>query len=285
MINQRFFSLPVLIVFLAAFSLLPSCKQEQRARKMPESVSAYVYGYTSGIVSRAAPIRVRFATLAAEESAIGQEADSRLLSFSPTIAGTATWEDAQTLRFDPSEPLSSGTAYVATVNLKKILPEVPDEAASFEFDFRTRDQYFDLSVDGISAANPRNLSKQELHGYLFTADMAEAEAVEAVLSARQQGRKLPIRWSHSAEGMEHYFYVQDINRGDQASVVELSWAGKPLGVTVSDSREVEVPAIDDFKVTNARAVQGQDQYIQLHFSDPLLESQSLEGLVSIPGYG
>lgn len=285
MINQRFFSLPVLIVFLTAFSLLPSCKQEQRARKMPESVSAYVYGYTSGIVSRAAPIRVRFATLAAEESAIGQEADSRLLSFSPTIAGTATWEDAQTLRFDPSEPLSSGTAYVATVNLKKILPEVPDEAASFEFDFRTRDQYFDLSVDGISAANPRDLSKQELHGYLFTADMAEAEAVEAVLSARQQGRKLPIRWSHSAEGMEHYFYVQDINRGDQASVVELSWAGKPLGVTVSDSREVEVPAIDDFKVTNARAVQGQDQYIQLHFSDPLLESQSLEGLVSIPGYG
>lgn len=252
---------------------------------MPESVSSYVYGYTSGIISRSAPIRVRFATLAADEAAVGQEAGARLISFSPGIAGSATWEDSQTLRFDPAEPLASGTAYVATVNLEKILPGIPDEAASFEFDFRTRDQYFDLSIDGISAANPNDLSKQELHGYLFTADMAEAEAVEAVLSAQQKGRKLPVRWSHSAEGLEHYFYVEGINRGEQASNVALSWDGKPLGVDLRDSREVEIPAIDDFKVTGARVVQGQDQYIQLHFSDPLLESQSLEGLVSIVGYG
>ncbi|MCO6480770.1 MAG: alpha-2-macroglobulin [Phaeodactylibacter sp.] len=285
MTNNKFSLLPTLILFLAALIALPSCNKEKRARKMPESVSAYVYGYTSGIISRAAPIRVRFATLAAGEDAIGQEADSRLISFSPSIGGVAVWEDAQTLRFDPSEPLASGTAYVATVYLDKIIPDVPGEASSFEFDFRTRDQYLELAIDGISAPNPNDLSKQELQGALYTADMAEDKAVEATLTARQKGKELPIRWSHSAEGVEHYFYVEGISRGEQASTVKLSWDGQPLGVNTGDSREVEIPAIDDFKVTGARAVQGEEQYIQLYFSDPLLESQSLEGLVSIPGYG
>ncbi|MCB9264686.1 MAG: hypothetical protein H6558_06660 [Lewinellaceae bacterium] len=285
MTNRKLHLLPTLAFFITALFALPSCNKEQRAQKMPESVSAYVYGYTSGIISRSAPIRVRFATLAADESAIGQEAESRLISFSPGISGTATWEDRQTLRFDPAEPLASGTAYVATVNLQKIVPGVPNDAASFEFDFRTRDQYFDLSIEGISASNPNDLSKQELNGYLFTADMAEDGPVEAVVTAKQNGRELPIRWTHSAEGMEHYFYVGEIKRGEKASTVELNWNGKPLGVDIRDSKEVEIPAIDDFKVTNARVIQGEDQYIQLHFSDPLLESQSLEGLVSIVGYG
>ncbi|MCB0548139.1 MAG: alpha-2-macroglobulin, partial [Phaeodactylibacter sp.] len=285
MANNKLPFLLTLIIILSAFFTLPSCNKEQRAKKMPESVSAYVYGYTSGIISRATPIRVRFASLAAGEEAIGQQADSRIVSFSPAISGIATWEDAQTLRFDPAEPLASGTAYVATVNLKKVLPEVPDEAASFEFDFRTRDQYFELSIDGISAPNPKDLSKQELQGFLYTADMAGPEAVEAVLTAQQKGKKLPVRWSHSAEGTEHYFYVEGISRGSQASMAQLSWNGKPLGLDISDSQEVEIPAIDDFKVTGARAIQGNEQYIQLHFSDPLLESQSLEGLVSIIGYG
>lgn len=285
MISKKIPFLPPLILFLVSVIALPSCNKEKRAQKMPESVSAYVYGYTSGIVSRSAPIRVRFATLAAEETQIGGEADSRILSFSPAISGKITWEDAQTLRFDPAAPLSTGTSYVATVNLQRVIPEVPDEAASFEFDFRTRDQYFELAIDGISAPNPGDLSKQELQGSLFTADMAEAEAVEAVLTAKQNGQPLTVRWSHDAQGIEHYFYVEGIKRENKASSVNLSWNGKPLGVEIRDSREVEVPALDDFKLTGARVSQGQEQYIQLHFSDPLLESQNLEGLVSIIGYG
>jgi len=285
MANKKFFLFSTTIFFLATIIALPSCNKEKRAQKMPESVSAYIYGYTSGIVSRSAPVQVRFASLAAEEIQVGQEADSRLLSFSPAIKGSATWEDAQTLRFDPAEPLASGTTYIATVNLQQAIPGVPAEAASFEFDFRTRDQYFELAIDGISAPNPKDLSRQELQGSLFTADLADSEAVEGMLSAKQQGKQLPVRWSHDAQGMEHFFYVEDIKRGEKASTVSLSWNGKPLGVDIRDSKEVEIPAIDDFKVTGARVAQGQEQYIQLHFSDPLLESQSLEGLVSIIGYG
>ncbi|HQU60768.1 MAG TPA: hypothetical protein PLU64_16290, partial [Saprospiraceae bacterium] len=99
------------------------------------------------------------------------------------------------------------------------------------------------------------------------------------------GQQLSIRWTHSADGTEHYFYVEGIARGERASQVSLSWNGAPINVKAKDSQEVEVPAIDDFKVTNARAVQGQEQYIQLHFSDPLLASQNLDGLISIAGYG
>ena len=285
MSHKKLFSF--LLLSVSAFLLLStftSCK-DKRARKMPESVSAYVYAYTSGAISKADPIRVRFASLAADETEIGQEVKERILSFSPAISGVAKWEDGQTLRFDPSEPLESGKTFVATVNLKAVFPDVPAEAESFEFDFRTRVQYFEVTVDGLHAPNPKDLSKQELQGSLFTADMASDEKVEQLLTAKQNGQQLSIRWTHSADGTEHYFYVEGIARGERASQVSLSWNGAPINVKAKDSQEVEVPAIDDFKVTNARAVQGQEQYIQLHFSDPLLASQNLDGLISIAGYG
>ncbi len=286
MTQKKLFS--ALLLSLFAFTLLAtlsSCNKERRAQKMPESVSAYVYAYTSGAISRADPIRVRFASLAAEETEIGQEPRERILSFSPAIEGVAKWEDGQTLRFEPAQALQSGEAFVATVNLKAVFPDVPAEAESFEFDFRTRSQFFEVQVDGLHAPNPKDLSKQEIQGSLLSADMADDESVEKVLTARQNGRALSVRWDHSADGTAHYFNVEGVARGNSAGEVKLNWDGSPINVRSKGSQDVEVPAIDDFKVTSARAVQGAEFYIQLHFSDPLLESQNLEGLASISGYG
>jgi alpha-2-macroglobulin len=283
--NKSIFLLALPFFIIASALLLSSCKQDRRAQKMPESVSDYVYGYTSGTVSKSAPIRVRFASIAADEAEIGQATKGNIISFTPAIKGSAKWEDAQTLRFEPAEPLQSGKTYIAKVNLKSIFPDVPSEAESFEFDFYIREQYFEIAIDGLEAPDFSDLSKQEVKGSLFTADIAAEESVMKLLSARQNGRQLNIRWDHSADGIEHYFTVEGVARGEKASKVSLKWDGSPLSINLKGSEEVEIPALGDFKVTSARVVQGQEQYILLHFSDPLLEAQDLNGLVSLDGYG
>lgn len=271
------------LLAVAFLGILPlsSCKREAEAAKLPDGISEYVYAFTSGVISKGSPIRVRFVNAVVGETEIGETAPSGLINFSPSIAGSASWEDAQTLRFDPADALESGRAYVAKVNLDKIVVNVPKGMRSFEFDFRTRDQYFELSVDGLYAPNPRELSKQELKGFIYTADAAEADAVAEILSATQSGKVLNVQWEHNAEQTTHTFYIKDIARGEAASSVQLSWNGKPLGVKLKEEKTIEVPSLNDFKIMEARRMQGSEQYIVLHFSDPLLESQNAEGLVTL----
>ncbi len=272
--------LPALLLVL----VFSACKRDQRAAGVPESLSSYVYGYTSGLISKADPIRVRFANAMVDADQVGEAVATNVLSFSPSIAGKATWSDDRTLLFEPDSELESGTAYVATVNLRKLIQNLPKDAASFSFDFRTRDQHLEVQTNGFQAPDRRDMSRQEYSGTLFTADVAAEEDVQKVLVAKQGGKELPIRWEHEPNRMVHTFTVSSINRGAQPSDFNLEWNGKPLNVVLRDKKAVEVPALKDFKVTDARVVQEQEQYVLLFFSDPLQESQNLDGLVRLSEY-
>ena len=270
---------------LAIVATLTSCgDKERRAKPMPENVQAYVYGYTSGTISRTTPIRVRFASNIATAEQVGQPAEQSILRFEPALNGQIVWEDLQTIRFEPDGYLKSGTAYLATVNLKPLFDHLPSGAQSFEFDFRTRDQFIKVEVEGLHAPNPNKLSQQEIKGVLQTADFAEAAAVEEVLQAEQSKRKLPVRWSHGPDGTRHEFYIQEVNRREEATQVFLSWAGQPLRLDTEEKISIDVPALGDFKVTNVQTLAGQEQCIKIHFSDPLLSDQDFSGLISLDNY-
>src|SRR5206468_862023 len=51
--------------------------------------------------------------------------------------------------------------------------------------------------------------------------------------------------------------------------------------TISDSKQFQVPAMGDFKVIGVRAVQDQDEYVEVQFSNPVQIGQELSGLISI----
>ncbi len=284
---RKFFPFSSALSVLAAAVLLvssvSSCKKKPSdpARLIPESIGAYVYAFTSGMVSKAAPIKVQFAASAVEAASVGKEAPDGLISFKPAIKGRATWEDERTLAFQPENMLASKTSYTATVQLKKIFSGLPQDAESFSFDFRTKDQYFSVEADGISAPDPENLSKQEISGIVTTADVAGEDELPGLITAKQNGKALPVTWTQSGDQLTHYFSVENVSRGNKASNVDLAWNGKPLGVTLKDSKKIEVPALGDFKVVNARVVQYPEQYLLLHFSDPLLNGQNLDGLVRL----
>jgi uncharacterized protein YfaS (alpha-2-macroglobulin family) len=260
-----------------------ACQKDRKAAPLPPEVRTYLYAYTSGVISKVSPIKVQFSQPIAGAVA-GEEAPAGLIRFSPDIAGSARWENDRTLRFDPDEPMASGTVYIATVYLKKIIPEVPSTARSFEFDFQTRGQFIELRVDGLYAASTDDLSRQQLEGRLYTADFAESSGVEAILEAVQDDRTLDITWSHSSDQQQHLFTVQEIERKETPSSITLRWNGQHIGAGQQGERSVEIPALGDFRVTGARVVPEQTPYLIAHFSDPLQATQEIEGLVDIRGY-
>ncbi len=256
---------------------------KKTSRPVPASLSSYVFAYTSGVIARTEPIRVRFAGPVVDTGAVGQAAKG-LITFSPAIEGRATWEDVYTLRFAPENMLPSGAEYIATVNLRKVYPDAPSEAASFDFTFRTREQFFQVKIDGLSPENYEELSRQVLEGQVLTTDAAKPELVERLLQASQPGADLRISWNHSSDLLAHDFSISGVRRGEKDSELTVSWDGRPLGLDSRDKQTIEVPAIDNFKVTRVDVVQEEDQHLLLHFSDPLLPGQDLSGLVTIDGY-
>ncbi|HHQ47983.1 MAG TPA: hypothetical protein ENK19_03770, partial [Acidobacteria bacterium] len=121
-----------------------------------------------------------------------------------------------------------------------------------------------------------------LTGRLTTSNAAKAEAVEKVMRATEDGRPLGVRWEHSADGRHHDFTVEGITRGEKESTVELAWDGSPIGAARKGERSFTVPPRTSFELLEARAVQGDQRYIELRFSD-ILARQRLAGLITVRG--
>jgi uncharacterized protein YfaS (alpha-2-macroglobulin family) len=261
--------------------LFSNCNSEQRAKPIPMGVRNFVYAYTSGIISKSSAVQVRFTNAAIPKEQIGEEVTSNIFSLTPSVSGKAFWQDEKTIVFEPKEHMESGQAYVAKVALHKIFNNVPKEAGTFEFDFKTKEQGFSLNVKNLQSEDGVTLEKQILNGVIRTYDVADNQSVEEIL---QIENNKPVEWTHSGDGMVHEFKIKGIQRGNNPSTFKLNWNGNSVGVNEKGNKVVEIPGLGDFKITEAEVISDEGTYINLHFSDPIKKGQNLNGLITISGY-
>jgi uncharacterized protein YfaS (alpha-2-macroglobulin family) len=271
-----------IFALLTVTMMFTGCKKQHGNVEFKEGFKAYIYAYTSGVISRSSPIRIRFTQDLVNEKMIGNTVEAGILNFEPKIAGTAIWEDVQTIKFVAEENLPSGTGYFARISIEDLYDNVPKDLRTFLFDFKTKDQFFEVAVEGLRSMSQTNLTKQKLVGTLITADVAESAKVETLLTATQKGNKnLEITWQHDADQMHHHFIVNNVARKEKASEVKLKWTGKVIDVKKSGDKMVSIPALGDFMVSDVSIVQGSEQHILVEFSDPISKRQDVEGLITI----
>lgn len=240
----------------------------------------YISSYTAGVVSSGSSIRIVLSRDAVDSAAVGIESSVSLFKFNPSLSGTAVWRDRRTVEFKPDGRMISGQIYEVNFALSKLFQVVKD-LSTFNYTFQVMPQNFEVSVENIRPYVKTQLARQKIEGTLFTADFAEGEAVEKMMTAEQEGNSLKISWSHAAEGKQHTFVVEDVARKEKASQVKLAVNGSSLGTRQVQDLQVDIPALGDFKIINVRVEQGNGQHVVLQFSDPLNETQNLEGLISI----
>lgn len=272
--------------FLSALLILSllACNSSRDPKPITEALSNFVYAYTSGIISKNATIRVQFAQEVVADEKVGTTLSSSPIRFEPAITGKASWEDRSTLIFEPDEPMNSGTTYLAMVSLDQLFGNLPADAQTFEFDFRTKELYFNVEVVSFQAPDTKDLSKQELIGALQVSDVTPPNKIEQLLTAKQGSKNLSIRWEHTSDDLLHSFFVENIERTEKTGSLTLYWNGRPLNVDLTGEKMVEIPGLSDFIITNVKVYQSPQQYIALHFSDPILTNQDLNGLITIDDY-
>lgn len=269
--------LRTLCVLVFAALLVQSCGRNKEPNFMvnPE-FAKYVMSFTSGMVSNQSKIQVRFVQEIAEAQ-VGQELSKNPFTISPKVKGKAQWIDSQTIEFTPEEPLSSGQVYSVSMNLQKFI-EVPNELKKFAFSFQVLSQAISYEFEGISPYKEGNAQWQRIHGCFTTADFASAADVESLAKAE----KHRMTWAHSADGKRHSFTIDSVERKNEEQTLRLSWNGKVIGAEKSsESKNILIPALNEFKVLGVRQKNAPKLMIEVFFSDPLSKEQDMNGMFKL----
>jgi uncharacterized protein YfaS (alpha-2-macroglobulin family) len=268
-------------LLLIGFTFFYKSHSSSTAEQTNPAFALYINAYTSGMISSESTIRILLNNDTEKPVELGKPIDKSLFDFSPSIKGTAVWLDKRTIEFRPEKPLPSHTHYDATFYLSEVA-EVPSDFKKFHFDFQTMEQSLEVSVDGMTTTDKKTLRVQRLDGSLSTADVADPLLIEKIITVTQNGKSLPVSWVHESRTNSH-FAVEGIQRTETEGSIEIKWDGSSIGVSDKQSKTIIIPALGDFKVLDVKVIQSPEQYASLQFSDPLLENQNLNGLITLSG--
>lgn len=263
-----------------AVILIFTLKKNKPNSDNPE-FAKYINAYTSGIISKSSSIKIELNRTIVEELEKKEKLPEDLFDFSPNVKGEYILA-GNFIEFTPAEDLESSTEYFVEFALGKIA-KVDSDLEKFTFIFKTITQNFDIRVTKQKTIDKKELKYQQILGVLHTADVETQENISKVLTANQGGNTLKIDWQTDIDGTSHIFTIDSIARKDEKSVVEIRWDGGKIDIDKKGEMEVEIPGKNDFYLISSDVVQQPDQYLQLQFSDPLLENQDLTGLISIQG--
>jgi uncharacterized protein YfaS (alpha-2-macroglobulin family) len=252
----------------------------KHATVVDPAFSKYIESYTSGIISKEGTIRIRLAGQVPTTHVQNDKLPDNVFDFSPSIKGKAYWIDERTIEFRPEAKLTANQSYRADFSLSKIL-DVPDHFKDFKFTFQTVKPDFTVSFVGLQTATNTSLDKMKLDGVVQTADDEDNTAIEKLINTNYPS-PVRISWQHNNASRTHKFTVTDLARAaDKVNKLSVNWDGSSLNVDKKGDQAFDIPAIGDFKVLAITAVQDQDQYVLVQFSDAIMVGQELKGLIGI----
>lgn len=266
-----------LILFLSSISFFNSCKNQTLSVETPEIVGKVLRSYTKGVLSSKSIFKYVFTQDIAGEDEIGKTLTQNPISFTPAVEGHSYWESANTLVFKPGHALKSGSKYKVSVNLTSISPELAKELSSLEYNIQTREISFTVSKPGFELNTDNTYA---LKGEIQTSDISDPAMIEKILTTAQDQNKLNISWMH--ESNISTYIINGIKR-IKASTVSLNWDGTPLGLKSKGDYQIIIPDPDVFKLLNVNYEAEPQSRVTSAFSDRLLITQNLDGLISIKG--
>lgn len=268
---KRLTALVCLVLFFA-------CNTATQQAIVDPAYSRYVSAYTSGVVSKKNTIRIQLAADAQVTHTLNTPVDMTLFELKPSVPGTTVWTDERTLEFRPAKDLKPGQQYQVTFHLGRVM-QTEQAYKDMVFSIEAIAPDFEVESFGLRSTGKNTM---RLSGQLVTADVESSAAVEQLLQATYGGSKLTLSWQHNETMKTHQFTIDPINRGATDATLQLSWNGDALGMKAfKGSKDIMVPATGHFTVLDVRAVQDEEQYALVQFSDLLQATQQLEGLISI----
>lgn len=273
-----------LLIRTLVLLLVFGCKQKQENGKMTMDninlYQEYITEVSHGIIPVDTEVRVVLREpLAQLES--GKELDSDLLRATPKTKGKVMALDGRTIAFVPENKLEQDTTYEFTLDLGRLLADVPKELNKFNFGVRTIKQQFNIYTQALQSYS-RDF--QYVDGQLRSADKLDLETAKKLVGAVQNGKVVPIKFDTSVKsGTVMQFKIDSIQRFEEDSELVVSWDGKAIGIESAGINTLKIPGKNNFSILDVTVESGVHQIVLINFSDPLKKGQNFKGLVVLEG--
>ncbi len=255
---------------------LVSCKKTVAPIHIDESYGEYIYGHTTGIISASDAVYIQLAK-SVDGSLVGTKVADGIFTISPSIKGTAYWQDSKTISITPDVPWTYDETYTFTVDLQRIYEEAEITEANPSFSLHIQPLRLKIRT------NEPTYSKESviLNGWIKSTENTEHTEIEKLLSVSQKGNSnLNITWQHHSD-KNHNFTIDGIDRKNDISQLKLKWKGNDLDGKFSGSRSFRILPKGVFSVVNTELSQEGSKSIKISFSDGLDSKQNLSGLISV----
>ena len=259
---------------------------EAAAIKNDPKWAEYLAEHSAGLVSRNAQIRLRFVNDVISEADVGKPLPE-LFAISPAVNAAAVFNNPRELLLVPNQPLNSGQRYEIKLKGGKLV-SLPPALGDYTFTVDVIPQGIDFAIESVTIS-PSNSGQMVVKAALNTADVADADAIEKLFSARYLDENVALTWQHGANGTSHLLTTEPLNRQQQEATLKFSWDAGKIGATGDNTvgeYSLAIAARGVFALTRAEARNGGTQAegsasIRIDFSELLDRQQDLSGLISV----
>ena len=270
-----------LIAALLLLSIIIACSKKNEPVIIPISnFKEFVYSTTRGVVSKEAEVKI-FMSKDITSFEVGAELPSDILELTPKTKGKIVLKTKKLLVFIPDRSLLPKKKYTCKVKLNKLYEKVGKGHESFHFYFKTITPNFSIKTKDLQSYTQ---SSQYIKGEIKSADVLTLKEAKTLVDANQNGNNLTIKWYGDLDKIDTYFefVIDSIKRFKEDSEIEVKWNGGSIGVGDNNGvSKIKIPGKNNFTVLSVYVKQFPEQHLCVNFSDPLLKSQNLKGLVSL----
>ncbi|WP_456153993.1 MG2 domain-containing protein [Pedobacter sandarakinus] len=275
--KKKFLFVGLLALSIAAIAFV-FFKKKRESNEDKQAYAKYIEAYTSGTISKKSFIRVHLTNPATGMQDLGKPDARELFDFSPSISGKTYWIDPQTVEFRPDEILQPGNTYEATFRLSEV-SATEKKLENFDFKFKVISPGIMLTQNGLVSQNNTSLDYMKLTGEVSTSDQETSDKIEKTIKL-QFDQKLKIKWQHDPSNNTSQFTIDSIKKKQKDQMLKIRWDGDALDADQKGEENIRVPALNKFEILNMKAVQGEEDYALVQFSEPVGVGQDLTGMIS-----
>ena len=271
-------------LFLSSITLISviwliSCRQE------PDQITEFkpnpfVSGQTESPVDPKQSINIQLKGEVKKD--LDEETIKKAVTLSPSIQVMIQLIENGILSIQPQNYWQPGSHYSVKLELDLILSsDLPDPFHDHTLSFTVKKQNFTVSSQHLIIPDPSNPAEMNLSGVISTAVTADPGQIEKVLSAKLDD-ELSIQWEHT--GNLHHFVISGIHRKEMERYLSLKWNGNSIQVDQRGEESIRIPSANEFFLLDWEMENGDQQMVTLQFSDPLDETQDLDGMIYLENY-
>lgn len=257
-------------------ALLAACGGAGEPNRTTPAVNPFVDAFTSGSISRTAPVFLVFSEEVPEADRDVARVP-RWLKIKPSVDGEFAFDNGRTVVFRPAGEFKRGTEYTVTADIGAVF-DAKKEHSSFSFSFSTLPIAVRAELEGIAVSG----DKEGAYDVKLAVRTPDRETSETVRSLVAFSENVEAEWTEGGDGHNHGLVLRGVEGGNgEARTITLSVGANKLGAERGDILTVAIPDRNAFSVYDVAYVASPEKFISVTFTHNLDPSQNMRGLAWI----